>query len=188
MYTLKPRTPPATHTHTHTPQQTLASSCACSSSTTSVYDEWIPNFPCHLMPARFSSLAMHQIKHPDAMGLLIADLFITLRPRTNLEHRLKRQTLPWAAEWPSAPKTLRLWLTYAGDLLSNQVLQQGVDDRVVSGVQLVSVNPNVEAEPVGVRFCCQLPCRAELIQGPFSIPGWANQKGGAVGCKVITEH
>lgn len=40
--------------------------------------------------------------------------------------------------------------TYTGDPLGDQVLQEGRYDWGVSGVQLVSVNPDVEAEPVGV--------------------------------------
>lgn len=64
-----------------------------------------------------------------------------------------------------------LWLTHTGDPLGDQVLQQSIDDRVVSGVQLVSINPNVEAEPVGVGVGAQLPCGAELISISFSIPG-----------------
>lgn len=69
-------------------------------------------------------------------------------------------------------------LTNAGDLLWHQVLQEGIDDRIVSGVQLVSINPNVEAEPVGVGLSHQLSCRAELIHGALPSPGEEENLGG----------
>lgn len=62
-------------------------------------------------------------------------------------------------------------LTNAGDLLRHQVLQKGIDDRIVSGVQLVSINPNVEAEPVGVGLGHQLSGRAELVHSALPSPG-----------------
>lgn len=39
---------------------------------------------------------------------------------------------------------LPVWLTHACDLLCDQVLQQGVQHKTVSGVQLMAIDPNVE--------------------------------------------
>lgn len=64
-----------------------------------------------------------------------------------------------------------LWLTDTGDSLCDQVLQESIDNWIVSGVQFISINPNVEAEPVGVGISRQLPCWAELIHVSFSSPG-----------------
>lgn len=71
-----------------------------------------------------------------------------------------------------------LWLTDAGDPLGDQVFQESINDRVVSGVQLVSINPNVEAEPVRVGVGRQLPCWAELVHVAFSIPGRGEEEEG----------
>jgi len=70
-----------------------------------------------------------------------------------------------------------LWLTNASDPLGQQVLQESIDDRVVSGVQLVSINPNVKTEPVGVGIGRQHPCRAELTHVALPCPGWEDEKG-----------
>lgn len=71
----------------------------------------------------------------------------------------------------AAPLCWLIWLTHAGDPLGSQVLQKSIDDRVVSGVQLVSINPNVEAEPVGVGIGCQFPSLAELVYVALPSPG-----------------
>jgi hypothetical protein len=52
--------------------------------------------------------------------------------------------------------------TNASDLLSAEVLQQGLDGRIVSGVQLISVNTDVEFEPVGIEIHCCLPSGQEF--------------------------
>lgn len=54
-------------------------------------------------------------------------------------------------------------LTHAADPLCDQVLQQGIQHGTVSGVQLVAVDPDVEAQPVGVRLSCHLCGRRELF-------------------------
>lgn len=54
-------------------------------------------------------------------------------------------------------------LTHAGDLLRDQVLQQGVQHGVVPGVELVAVDADVEAEPVGVGLCPRLVGGRELL-------------------------
>lgn len=45
-------------------------------------------------------------------------------------------------------------LTNAGDSLCGQVLKKSVQHMPVSGVQLVTIDPDVEAEPVRIRFWC----------------------------------
>lgn len=67
-------------------------------------------------------------------------------------------TNPWAAH-PWGSRTL----THAADPLCDQVLQQGFQHGAVSGVQLVAVDPDVEAQPVGVGLCCHLCGRRELF-------------------------
>lgn len=61
-------------------------------------------------------------------------------------------------------------LTHAGDPLVDEILEQSVDDGVVSGVELVTINPNVEAQPVGIGVGRQLSGRAELFGISFAIP------------------
>lgn len=89
---------------------------------------------------------------------------------------------------PHPSKVVSLWLTHAGDSLGDQVLQESIDDRIVSGVELVSINPNVEAEPVGVGVSCQLPCGAELIYVAFSIPEWEEEKKKRRGLSGVKER
>lgn len=61
--------------------------------------------------------------------------------------------------------------TDAGYLLSPKVTQQGLDCRVVPGVQLVPVDADVEFEPVGVGVDGRLPRGGEfLILGSFAGP------------------
>ena len=55
------------------------------------------------------------------------------------------------------------WLTHAGDLETGQVPEQGVQSKAVPGEQLVAVDPDVEAQPVGVGLSSPLPCRPVLI-------------------------
>lgn len=50
-----------------------------------------------------------------------------------------------------APRASRWLPTDAGDLLRAEVLQQGVDGRVLPGVQLIPVDANVEFEPVRIE-------------------------------------
>lgn len=38
------------------------------------------------------------------------------------------------------------------------------------GVEFISINPNVETEPVGVGLGCQLPCWAELVYVAVDTP------------------
>lgn len=73
--------------------------------------------------------------------------------------------------------------TNAGYLLSPKVTQQGLDRRVVPGVQLVPVDADVEFEPVGVGVDGRLPRGGEfLILGSFAGPtaneGDRSQQGG----------
>lgn len=71
---------------------------------------------------------------------------------------------------PPARRGSQQELTHTGDPLGDQVFEESVDDRVVSGVQLVSINPNVEAQPVGVGVGRELSGRAELIDGALGVP------------------
>lgn len=54
-------------------------------------------------------------------------------------------------------------LTHAGDPLRDQVLQQSVRHRAPSGVQLVAVDADVEAQPVGVGLRRHLAGRREVF-------------------------
>ena len=66
--------------------------------------------------------------------------------------------------------------TDTGYLLSTQVAQQGFDRRVVSGVELVPVNADVELKPVGVGVHCRLPRGQEFFI--FSAFTWPTENEG----------
>lgn len=58
-----------------------------------------------------------------------------------------------------------LWdrLTHTGDPLRDQVLQQRVRHRAPPGVELVAVDADVEAQPVGVGLRRHIPGRREVL-------------------------
>lgn len=79
-------------------------------------------------------------------------------------------------------------LTHAGDPLGDQVLQQSVNDRVVSGVQLVSINPNVETEPIRVGVSRQLPGGAELVHVALGVPEVRKKRRVVRCCATVHIH
>lgn len=60
--------------------------------------------------------------------------------------------------------------THTGDLLGAQVLEQGPHCWVVSRVQLISVDADVELEPVGIGVHGRLPGGQEFILRTFVWP------------------
>lgn len=67
-------------------------------------------------------------------------------------------------------------LTHAGDPLGQQVPEQRLHHRAVPAVKLVAVDPDVEAQPVGVRLGRQLARRAQLVVGALAGPGWRQEE------------
>lgn len=72
-----------------------------------------------------------------------------------------------------APRASRWLPTDAGDLLRAEVLQQGVNGRVVPGVQLIPVDAYVEFEPVRIEIHGCFASRQEFCSfSTFLWPTW----------------
>lgn len=67
-------------------------------------------------------------------------------------------------------KIVHFMLTDTGNPLQDQVLQHRINDWVMPGVQLIPVDPNVEAEPVWVGVRGNLTRRSIISILPFSLP------------------